>query len=90
MTGINSAGVAFYQTSFDLEIPSGYDVPLSFYFGNTTINRATADYQAQPWINGYVNLHHTKACRSDFNLSVGKLHVNLYTPSHQYTNNGSQ
>lgn len=84
MTGINSAGVAFYQIYFDLSIPSGYDVPLSFYFGNTTINGATADYQAQLWVSGYVNLHHTKVCRSDFNLSIGKLHVNLYTLCHQF------
>jgi hypothetical protein len=47
MKGIDSAGIAFYQASFELSIPRNYDVPLSFYFGNTTISGATADYQAQ-------------------------------------------
>lgn len=53
MAGTKSAGVAFYQASFKLNIPKDYDVPLSFYFGNTTMNGATADYQAQLWVNGY-------------------------------------
>lgn len=56
MKGIDSAGIAFYQASVDLSIPRDYDIPLSFYFGNTTINGATADYQAQLWVNGYVTL----------------------------------
>jgi len=43
LTGFNSEGIAFYRASFDLSIPRDYDVPLSFYFGNTTINGAAAD-----------------------------------------------
>jgi hypothetical protein len=54
MTGIGSAGITFYQASFDLSIPCDYDVPLSFYFGNTTINETTAKYQAHLWVNGYL------------------------------------
>lgn len=52
-TGISKAGVAFYQTSFNLNLPKGYDIPLTFSFGNTTINGAVADYRAQLWVNGY-------------------------------------
>jgi len=54
MTGIDSAGIAFYQASLNLSSPRGYDVLLLFCFGNTTINGATADYQAQLWVNGYL------------------------------------
>jgi beta-galactosidase GanA len=52
-TGISTAGVAFYQADFSLDLPDNYDIPLTFNFGNTTINGATADYRAQLWINGY-------------------------------------
>ena len=52
-TGISTAGVAFYQASFSLDMPRNYDIPLTFNFGNTTINGAVADYRAQLWINGY-------------------------------------
>ena len=52
-TGISKAGVAFYQASFNLDLPKGYDIPLTFNFGNTTINGAVADYRAQLWVNGY-------------------------------------
>ncbi|RDW80818.1 putative beta-galactosidase [Coleophoma crateriformis] len=51
--GINKAGVAFYQAELDLDFPTGYDVPLAFSFGNTTIDGAVADYRAQLWVNGY-------------------------------------
>ena len=52
-TGISKAGVAFYQASFSLDLPRGYDIPLTFNFGNTTINGAVAEYRAQLWVNGY-------------------------------------
>lgn len=52
LTGISGAGIAFYQASFNLDMPRDYDIPLSFVFGNTTINGATANYQAQLWVNG--------------------------------------
>lgn len=51
--GIHKAGVAFYQTSFSLDLPRDYDIPLSFHFGNTTMDGTMADYRAQLWINGY-------------------------------------
>jgi hypothetical protein len=53
MTGISTAGVAFYQADFQLDLPDNYDIPLTFNFGNTTINGAVADYRAQLWVNGY-------------------------------------
>lgn len=52
-TGISKAGVAFYQASFSLDLPRGYDIPLTFNFGNTTIDGAVAEYRAQLWVNGY-------------------------------------
>ncbi|KAL2070750.1 hypothetical protein VTL71DRAFT_13776 [Oculimacula yallundae] len=50
--GIKEAGIAFYQASFDLDLPDKYDIPLSFSFGNTT-EGGVAQYRAQLWINGY-------------------------------------
>ena len=47
MTGITEAGIAFYSTSFDLALPSGYDIPLSFVFANTTLNGTVGDFRAQ-------------------------------------------
>jgi hypothetical protein len=51
--GISTAGVAFYQASFDLDLPENYDIPLSFNFGNTTMNGAVANYRVQLYVNGY-------------------------------------
>ncbi|KAH8594370.1 glycoside hydrolase superfamily [Bisporella sp. PMI_857] len=51
--GINKPGIAFYQASFNLDLPRNYDIPLSFHFGNTTIDGANARYRAQLWVNGY-------------------------------------
>ena len=52
--GISSAGVSFYTTSFNLSIPVGYDIPLSFHFANTTKNEsAVPNYRAQIYVNGY-------------------------------------
>lgn len=53
LTGISTAGIAFYQADFSLDLPDDYDIPLTFNFGNTTMNGATADYRAQLWVNGY-------------------------------------
>ncbi|GAW27353.1 putative glycoside hydrolase family 35 protein [Rosellinia necatrix] len=50
--GLDAAGLAFYATSFDLDIPSGYDVPLSFVFANTTTTTA-ANYRVQLFVNGW-------------------------------------
>ncbi|RWA12077.1 hypothetical protein EKO27_g3031 [Xylaria grammica] len=50
--GVHVAGVAFYAASFDLNIPSGYDVPLSFAFANSTRAVAT-NYRVQLFVNGW-------------------------------------
>jgi hypothetical protein len=51
--GISKAGIAFYQDSFDLDLPKNYDILLTFNFGNTTVDGVVADYRAQLWVNGY-------------------------------------
>jgi len=52
--GIDSAGVRFYTTSFALDMPAGYDIPLSFEFANSTANgTSTPNYRAQLYVNGY-------------------------------------
>ena len=52
--GIPGAGVAFYTVSFNLDMPVGYDIPLSFEFTNATASgMAVSDYRAQLYVNGY-------------------------------------
>ncbi|KAI1355609.1 glycoside hydrolase family 35 protein [Xylaria sp. FL0043] len=51
--GLDAAGVAFYATSFDLDIPAGYDVPLSFVFENSTTAASAANYRVQLFVNGW-------------------------------------
>jgi hypothetical protein len=58
MAGTTEAGIAFYTTTFDLNLPTGYDIPLSFVFGNTTTSSdngtsSTSDFRAQLFVNGY-------------------------------------
>jgi len=62
MTGITEAGIAFYSTSFDLALPAGYDIPLSFVFANTTMNGTVADFRAQLFVNGYQFGKYGKSC----------------------------
>lgn len=50
--GLSEAGVAMYAASFDLNIPAGYDVPLSFVFSNST-GTAPANYRVQLYVNGW-------------------------------------
>ena len=53
--GLKEAGVAFYTTSFELDMPRGYDIPLAFKFTNTTVENATepTEFRSQLYINGY-------------------------------------
>jgi hypothetical protein len=54
LTGTTKPGVALYTTSFRLDLPRNYDIPLSFSFGNTTnTNGEVSDYRAQLYVNGY-------------------------------------
>lgn len=50
LDGIEGPGIAFYSTSFKLDLPKGYDVPLSFVFGNSTSGQK---YRAQLYVNGW-------------------------------------
>lgn len=55
--GISSAGVAFYGAEIDLDIPSGWDVPLSFTFTNSTGSDSSGSsapaYRVQLYVNGW-------------------------------------
>ncbi|KAF2094930.1 beta-galactosidase [Rhizodiscina lignyota] len=56
LKGITSPGVAFYTTSFSLDMPSGYDIPLSFTFNNGSATDAAGRslaYRAILYVNGY-------------------------------------
>ncbi|KAK2028439.1 family 35 glycosyl hydrolase [Colletotrichum zoysiae] len=47
--GIEAPGIAYYSATFDLDLPAGFDIPLSLTFANTT----TSAYRAQIFVNGY-------------------------------------
>ncbi|KAK7705855.1 hypothetical protein SLS64_007803 [Diaporthe eres] len=54
--GVEGVGVGFYATAFDLNVPRGYDVPLSFVFQNASqeLNGThAAAYRVQLFINGW-------------------------------------
>jgi hypothetical protein len=52
--GIPTAGVRFYSMSFDLDMPEGYDIPLSFVFNNGTAGNANVtNYRSMLFVNGY-------------------------------------
>jgi hypothetical protein len=53
-----SPGIAFFATEFPLNIPAGYDVPLSFVIANTTTSTnstmtTTPAYRLQLFVNGW-------------------------------------
>ncbi|KAI5790579.1 beta-galactosidase A [Peziza echinospora] len=50
--GVEDAGIGFFVTKFDLSLPTGYDIPLSFDFKNTT-GVTPANYRALLFVNGY-------------------------------------
>ncbi|EMC91653.1 glycoside hydrolase family 35 protein [Baudoinia panamericana UAMH 10762] len=55
MDGLTTAGVMFYSTTFNLSMPQGYDIPLSFSFSNTTTTNQSSvpSYRCQIYVNGY-------------------------------------
>ena len=56
MAGVTSPGVSFYSTTFDLDMPTGYDIPISISFSNATSSSngsATVAYRSQIFVNGY-------------------------------------
>lgn len=52
---LQSLGVGFFATSFDLAIPAGYDVPISVVFSNTTLGNTStpARFRSELFINGW-------------------------------------
>jgi hypothetical protein len=50
--GITNPGVGFFVTGFDLNVPAGYDIPLSFVFTNVTDTKSE-NFRAQLYVNGY-------------------------------------
>lgn len=51
LDGISQPGVAFYSASFDLNIATGWDVPLYITFGNSTVPPVA--YRVQLYVNCY-------------------------------------
>ncbi|KAF7177626.1 hypothetical protein CNMCM7691_005987 [Aspergillus felis] len=52
--GLTNAGIGFYATSFSLDLPEGYDIPLSFVFNTSASDpRAGTSYRCQLFVNGY-------------------------------------
>ncbi|KAH8649361.1 beta-galactosidase extracellular [Xylariales sp. PMI_506] len=58
LKGIDGTGIGFYSASFELDLPQGWDVPLSFVFGNGSTNgegkqTAAANFRVQLYVNGW-------------------------------------
>ncbi|RYO73729.1 hypothetical protein DL766_005229 [Monosporascus sp. MC13-8B] len=52
--GFGGPGIGFYAASFELGMPAGYDVPLSFVFANATAeDGSVSNFRAQLFVNGY-------------------------------------
>lgn len=51
MEGLSEPGVAFYATTFKLDMPTGYDIPISLSFANNT--DTTNSIRCQVYVNGY-------------------------------------
>lgn len=51
--GLTKAGVGFYTTSFELDVPTGWDVPMSFVFNTTASTGTGFNYRCQLFVNGY-------------------------------------
>jgi hypothetical protein len=50
---LSHAGVGFYSTTLPLDIPGGWDIPLSFIFNGDAFNGQGRGWRAQLWVNGY-------------------------------------
>ncbi|CAD6443312.1 d050c883-7502-4bd3-b503-f4eb7cc8b717 [Sclerotinia trifoliorum] len=52
--GVESAGVGFFTTTFDLHVPEGWDVPMGFVFNGTTGEEGNGgNYRVQLFVNGW-------------------------------------
>ncbi|KAJ3852093.1 glycoside hydrolase family 35 protein [Lentinula lateritia] len=50
LAGISQAGINFYRTSFELNIPDGFDVPVRLSFTPSAI---TSNFRVQIYLNGW-------------------------------------
>ncbi|PWY65732.1 beta-galactosidase extracellular [Aspergillus heteromorphus CBS 117.55] len=50
LDGLSEPGIGFYSAQLDLELPTGWDVPLYFNIGNST---TPSPYRVQLYVNGY-------------------------------------
>jgi hypothetical protein len=57
LDGIEKAGVGLYTTSFELDVPGGWGVPMDFVFNGTTgseiLERTGGNYRVQFFVNGF-------------------------------------
>ena len=51
--GLTDAGIAFYTTNFNLDLPIGYDIPLAFEFTNVTTGGRPSQFRSQLYVNGW-------------------------------------
>ena len=52
--GLSEAGVGLYTTTFDLDLPQGYDIPLALDFGSDSIDANSAQpSRVVMYVNGY-------------------------------------
>ncbi|OTB06588.1 glycoside hydrolase family 35 protein [Hypoxylon sp. CI-4A] len=51
--GLTSPGVGFFSTEFTLQIPAGYDVPISLRIGNSTNADVPQNFRLQLFVNGW-------------------------------------
>jgi hypothetical protein len=54
--GISKPGIGFFATEFKLGLPSGYDIPLSFTFSNSSTGSTGSSapaYRVQLYLNGW-------------------------------------
>ena len=57
--GISAPGIGFFATEFDLNLPTGWDIPVSFTFTNGTSSNSTGSgssvpaYRVQLYVNGW-------------------------------------
>ncbi|KAH7074012.1 glycoside hydrolase superfamily [Paraphoma chrysanthemicola] len=52
-SGLSKPGVGFYSTTLKLDIPEGWDIPVSFIFHGDDFNGTGKGWRAQLWVNGY-------------------------------------
>ena len=52
-SGLTKPGVGFYSTTLKLDIPEGWDIPLSFIFHGDEFTGVGKGWRAQLWVNGY-------------------------------------